>query len=82
MTAQPTRPDTFAAAPTLAERLAAWGLAFAFYAALSPHFLDYLKPPTGDEVFYLITAQSILYDHELDETNQYVEKAWLEYYPT
>ena len=82
VTAQPTRPDTFTAAPTLTERLAAWGLAFAFYAVLSPHLLDYLKPPTGDEVFYLITAQSILYDHSLDETKQYVGKAWLEYYPT
>jgi hypothetical protein len=64
------------------ERLAVWAIAFAVYAALTPHFLDYLKPPTGDEVFYLITAQSMVYDHDLDETNQYVEKAWLEYYPT
>jgi hypothetical protein len=82
VTAEPKRPDSFGAIPSLAERLAAWGLAFALYAVLTPHFLNYLKPPTGDEVFYLITAQSILYDHDLDETNQYVEKAWLEYYPT
>jgi hypothetical protein len=71
-----------AAAPSLKERLAMWVLAFAFYAACTPRMLDYLKPPTGDEVFYLITAQSILYDHDLDETNQFRERSWLAVYPT
>ncbi len=76
-----TEPHT-TTGPALSERLAAWGLAFFVFAACAPRFLDYLKPPTGDEVFYLITAQSIVRDHDLDEANQFADKAWLEYYPT
>jgi hypothetical protein len=76
------RSDAVETTPALGERLAVWAMAFVFFAVFAPRLLDYLKPPTGDEVFYLITAQSILYDHDLDETNQFMEKAWLEYYPT
>jgi hypothetical protein len=77
-----TRLDQLGAGPSLRERFAVWGLAFVFFVVFVPRMLDYLKPPTGDEVFYLITAQSILSDHDLDETNQFASKAWLEYYPT
>jgi len=68
--------------PSFTERIAVWGLTFVVLAACAPRFLDYLRPPTGDEVFYLITAQSIVHDRDLDETNQFADKAWLEYYPT
>jgi hypothetical protein len=68
--------------PSFWELVIVWDLAFVLFVALAPRFLDYLKPPTGDEVFYLITTQSIVYDHDLDETNQFAGKAWLAYYPT
>jgi len=64
------------------ERMLAGGLAFLIFALFMPRMLDYLRPPTGDEIFYLITAKSLYYDHDLDETNQFQDKAWLEFYPT
>jgi hypothetical protein len=46
-------------------------LAWLVLLALIPHILDRLNPPTGDEPFYLTTTISLLYDHDLDETNNY-----------
>ncbi|MEI7555725.1 hypothetical protein [Candidatus Chlorohelix sp.] len=63
-------------------RLIVWTAGFIFFALFTPRMQDFLRPPTGDEPFYLITAQSILYDHDLDETNQFTTKSWLEFYPT
>jgi hypothetical protein len=37
---------------------------------------------TGDEPFYLMTASSILHDHDIDETNNFANRVWLRFYPT
>lgn len=63
-------------------RLIVWVAGFIFFALFTSRMQDFLRPPTGDEPFYLITAQSILYDYDLDETNQFASKSWLEFYPT
>ncbi len=64
------------------ERMLVGGLAFLIFALFTPRMLDYLRPATGDEIFYLITTKSLFYDHDLNETNQFQERAWLEFYPT
>lgn len=60
------------------EPLAAWAAAWLIFLALLPNILDKLNPPTGDEPFYLVTAISLLHDHDLNETNNYANKDyWL-----
>jgi hypothetical protein len=60
---------------------AAVALAFlALIVALMGHVLTRLDPVTGDEPFYLVTAGSILYDSDIDETNNWLARdvdAWL-----
>jgi len=38
-------------------------------------------PPDGDEPYYLLTAHSLAYDHDLDRTNNFKNKDYLAYYP-
>ncbi|MCG8432271.1 MAG: hypothetical protein MJA29_14020 [Candidatus Omnitrophica bacterium] len=37
--------------------------------------------PTGDEPFYLLAAQSLIYDHDLDISNNYLSRQWRAYLP-
>ncbi|MCA1667575.1 MAG: hypothetical protein LC793_09350, partial [Thermomicrobia bacterium] len=39
-------------------------------------------PVTGDEPFYLMTAYSMLHDHDIDETNNFANHDWLRFYPS
>ncbi len=64
------------------EPLLAWGLAMAVFLALLPHLLDWLNPVTGDEPFYLMTAISLLQDHDLDESNNYDGQDYWRFAPT
>lgn len=52
------------------------------FCLLTPHIVDWLNPPTGDEPFYLTTAISLIQDHDLDETNQYLNHDYWQFYPT
>lgn len=60
----------------------AWGIAWLVLLTLLPNLLDKLDPVTGDEPFYLMTATSLLHDHDLDETNNYINKDYWEFAPT
>lgn len=57
-------------------------LAAMFYAALAPSFATRLDPLTGDEPFYVMTAISIVRDRDLDESNNYAERDYDEFYPS
>ncbi len=56
-------------------------IALAAYLALVPWVTTRLSPVTGDEPFYLMTAISILQDHDLDETNNYAAQEYHRFYP-
>lgn len=64
------------------EPLAAWAVAWLIFLALLPNILDKLDPVTGDEPFYLVTAISLLHDHDLDETNNYANKDYWQFAPS
>ena len=64
------------------EPLAAWAVAWLIFLALLPNILDKLNPVTGDEPFYLVTAISLLQDHDLDETNQYANRDYWQFAPS
>ena len=51
------------------------------WALIGIRYLERLSPLTGDEPYYVMTAISLLEDFDLDETNQYAERAWLRFYP-
>jgi hypothetical protein len=51
------------------------------YLTMLPRFLERLDPLTGDEPFYVMTAISMVRDHDLDETNNYVNRDYDEFYP-
>lgn len=57
-------------------------LAAVFYAALAPWFATRLDPLTGDEPFYVMTAISIVRDRDLDESNNYADRDYDEFYPS
>jgi hypothetical protein len=59
-----------------------WLIALTVLLALVPHLLDKLSPPTGDEPFYLMTAISILNDHDLDESNNYENRDYWRFSPS
>src|SRR5689334_15651813 len=50
--------------------------------ALTPHVTEWLNPPTGDEPFYLVTAISLIKDHDLDEYNNYYFRDYQDFAPT
>lgn len=52
-----------------------------FYLALLPTVFRHLNPLTGDEPFYVMTAQSILNDRDLDESNNYANRDYEDFYP-
>jgi len=56
-------------------------LAALFFAALGPRFASRLDPLTGDEPFYVMTAISLLHDHDLDESNNYASRDFEAFYP-
>ena len=56
-------------------------LAFGIMTFLVPHVIERLDPPTGDEPFYLMTATSLIEDHDLDETNNYAKHEFDRFYP-
>lgn len=51
------------------------------YLAMAPRVFDRLKPITGDEPFYVMTAISIARDHDIDETNNYQQRDYDEIFP-
>lgn len=52
------------------------------FVLITPHLLDWLNPPSGDEPYYLVTAISIIQDHDIDETNQWQNHAYWDFYPS
>jgi hypothetical protein len=53
-----------------------------FYIVMAGRFIDRLEPLTGDEPFYVMTAISIIRDHDLDEANNYAVRDYDEFYPS
>ena len=62
--------------------LAVFIAAFVIFAACIPRITTRLDPVTGDEPFYLMTAYSLLHDHDIDETNNFANHDWLRFYPS
>lgn len=56
-------------------------LAFLLLAVTLPNVLTRLDPLTGDEPFYVMTGISLLRDRDLDETNNYAQRDYDEFYP-
>jgi hypothetical protein len=52
---------------------------FIFYFSVSLWF-NYANQPTGDEPFYLLTAHSIVYDHDLDLKNNFDNRDYKKFY--
>ena len=50
--------------------LAVFVAAFLIFAACIPRITTRLDPVTGDEPFYVMTAYSLLHDHDIDENEQ------------
>ncbi|MDQ3549495.1 MAG: hypothetical protein M3439_11835 [Chloroflexota bacterium] len=57
------------------------GIVAVFYVAVAVQFMDHLQPLTGDEPFYVMTAISIVRDGDLDESNNYANRDYDEFYP-
>ncbi|WP_221178956.1 hypothetical protein, partial [Pseudomonas fluorescens] len=57
------------------------GLALLAWLALLPRVLTRLDPLTGDEPFYVMTAISLLQDGDLDESNNYAQRDYEQFYP-
>jgi hypothetical protein len=53
---------------------------FALYGAVGLHYAAWL-PPTGDEPHYLVMAQSLWRDHDLDLRDEYEGEEWSEFTP-
>ncbi|MHB8647566.1 MAG: hypothetical protein ACYDAR_17435 [Thermomicrobiales bacterium] len=62
--------------------IAVFVVAFLIFAACIPRITTRLDPVTGDEPFYLMTAYSILHDHDIDESNNFAQRDWLRFYPS
>ena len=52
-----------------------------FYLVMFPRVLTRLNPLTGDEPFYVMTAISLLRDHDLNEANNYQLQQYDAFYP-
>jgi hypothetical protein len=61
--------------------LALVGVVSVAYVAFAVHTIDRLDPLTGDEPFYVMTAISIVRDSDLDESNNYANRDYDEFYP-
>ncbi|MCL4459975.1 MAG: hypothetical protein M1136_06840 [Chloroflexi bacterium] len=48
---------------------------------LTPHIVAELDLPRGDEPYYLLIAHSLLYDHDIEMSNNYAQKDYWSYYP-
>ncbi|MEI7554818.1 hypothetical protein [Candidatus Chlorohelix sp.] len=68
--------------PRRAEMALVFFVAWLFFVALTPHVIQWLNPVTGDEPFYLMTAQSLLADHDIDETNNYNQHNYWKFSPS
>lgn len=82
-----TRPETrarfrLAALTDYQIASAVFVIAFLIFAACIPRITTRLDPVTGDEPFYLMTAYSMLHDHDIDETNNFAQRDWLRFYPS
>ncbi len=64
------------------EPLLVGSLAWLICLLLLPNILTKLNPVTGDEPFYLVTAISLLRDHDLDESNNYVNRDYWQFAPS
>lgn len=78
LTVRAKRPTPTVAAEQTARPAIAWWEPVAIFAVtmivlalISPRIMTYLNPVTGDEPFYLMTAGSIWYDHDINECNDY-----------
>lgn len=83
-TATPPAARTRLRFPSMTETqtaLAVFIVAFVVFAACIPRITTRLDPVTGDEPFYLMTAYSMLHDHDIDETNNFANRDWLRFYP-
>jgi hypothetical protein len=83
-TAAPPVPRVRPGLGTLSEAqtaLAVFALSFLLLAVCIPRITTRLDPVTGDEPFYLMTAYSLLHDHDIDETNNFANRDWLHFYP-
>lgn len=52
------------------------------YVAITPRIFERLDPITGDEPFYVMTAFSVIRDHDLDESNNYAQRDYDELFPS
>ncbi|NWJ47878.1 MAG: hypothetical protein HXX08_18650 [Chloroflexi bacterium] len=68
--------------PRWTELALVFSVAWLFFVALTPHIIQWLNPVTGDEPFYLMTAQSLLADHDIDETNNYNRHDYWKFSPS
>jgi hypothetical protein len=57
-----------------------WVVAACFYLALSV-WTTTVYPPTGDEVHYLLQAESLVQDHDLDLSNNLAKRDFRKFYP-
>lgn len=64
------------------EPAAIFAVTLAVLALLAPRITTYLNPVEGDEPFYLMTAISLLYDHDINECNNYRQQDELALYPS
>lgn len=62
--------------------LAVFAVAFCLFAACIPRITTFLNPVTGDEPFYLMTAYSLIHDHDINEANNFANRDWLHFYPS
>jgi hypothetical protein len=53
---------------------------FLFYLAFVPRILLYSNPPTGDQAFYLMDADSIVHDGDLNVANEYANYDFDKFY--
>lgn len=63
------------------EPFSVFATTFLLLTLVAPRIMTYLNPVTGDEPFYLMTAISILQDHDLNECNNYRQQQELSIYP-
>lgn len=57
-----------------------FGAALALYLAVGLHYAAHLQA-SGDEPYYLLMAQSLWRDHDLDLQNNFAQEDWREYTP-
>ncbi|HEX2912939.1 MAG TPA: hypothetical protein VH186_19185 [Chloroflexia bacterium] len=59
-----------------------WVLSTLVLLVFLPNILDKLNPVTGDEPFYLVTAISLLQDHDINEANNYANHDYWQFSPS